>query len=255
MIRTFDNKQWQEADILQKMLDDDFYYGYLGKNALSSSSCKTLLKSPKTYYYTTKYGSAESQALRDGKLFHTMALEPHKVDDLHFVEVSSKNTKAYKLAKEQYGEVYTATERKDAERLTDNLLRNEQVTRLMNKAEFEVPAIKMIEDIPFRGKADILRNDVIIDLKTMSGGIDTFQYSASKYSYDLQAYLYKEMFGIDDFVFIVIDKGSLDIGIFECSQEFYARGEEKLHKAIDTYKDFFTGEGIDLDQYVLKGLL
>ena len=68
----------------------------------------------------------------------------------------------------------------------------------------------MIEGIAFRGKADILRDDIIVDLKTTTG-IDTFRYSADKYGYDLQAFLYKELFG-KDMVFVAVDKKSCDIG-------------------------------------------
>jgi hypothetical protein len=101
MITTFDNKQWNKQELLDNMYDDSFYYGYLGKNALSSSSAKMLISSPKTYKYVTQYGSDESQALRDGKLFHTMILEPHKLNDLVIVDVATKAAKEYKLAKEK----------------------------------------------------------------------------------------------------------------------------------------------------------
>lgn len=115
MITTFDNKQWDKEEILSNMYDDNFYYGYLGQNALSSSSIKTLLSSPKTYYFTTKYGSGETQALRDGKLFHTMILEPEKLNDIIFVDAATKASKEYKLAKETGKEVYTNSEKKAAE--------------------------------------------------------------------------------------------------------------------------------------------
>ena len=38
----------------RKMKEDSFYYGYLGKTALSSSSIKLLLDSPKKYKYVTR---------------------------------------------------------------------------------------------------------------------------------------------------------------------------------------------------------
>lgn len=254
MITTLDNKQWKKEDILSRMVDDSFYYGYLGQNALSSSSIKTLLSSPKTYYFTTKYGSEESQALRDGRLFHTMILEPEKLNDVVFVEAATKASKEYKLAKEAGKEVYTQTEKKSAERLADALLRNEAVKEYLTKAQFEVPQIAMIDGLPIRAKADILKGTTIIDLKTTTG-IKDFRYSADKYGYDLQAYLYKEMYNATDFIFIAIDKGSLDIAIFECSDEFYQRGKEKFEQGISNYKYFFQTEGVDLDQYVLRGIL
>ena len=254
MITTFDNKQWDKEVLLANMYDDSFYYGYLGQNALSSSTIKTLLSSPKTYYFTTKYGSGETQALRDGKLFHTMILEPEKLDDIIFVDAATKASKEYKLAKETGKEVYTKSEKKAAERLCDALLRNEAVKEYLIKAEYEVPQIAMIDGIPIRAKADILKGNTIIDLKTTTG-IKDFRYSADKYSYDLQAWLYREMFGVDNFVFVVIDKGSLDIAIFECSDEFYARGKEKFEQGISNFKYFFQTDGVDLDQYVLRGVL
>lgn len=253
-IKTFDNKIWDKQELLDNMFEDDFYYGYLGKNALSSSSLKMLIQSPKTYKYVTKYGSGETQALRDGKLFHTMILEPHKIDDLVIVDVATKAGKAYKEAKEQGLDVYTTKEIKDAERLADALLRNDEAVSYMNKAQFEIPEVAMIDGIPFRAKADILKDNMIVDLKTTTG-LNEFRYSASKYSYDLQAYLYREMFGVDNFTFVAIDKGSLDIGIFECSDEFYESGKRKLEQGIANYKYFFGEEEIDLNQYVLRGIL
>jgi hypothetical protein len=254
MITTFDNKQWNKQEILDNMYNDDFYYGYLGKNALSSSSIKTLLSSPKTYYFVNKYGSDETQALRDGKLFHTMILEPEKLNDIVFVEAATKASKEYKLAKESGKEVYTQTEKKAGERLADALLRNEAVKEYLINAEYEVPQIAMIDGLPIRAKADILKGNTVIDLKTTTG-IKDFRYSADKYSYDLQAWLYREMFGVENFVFVVIDKGSLDIAIFECSDEFYAKGKAKFEQGISNFKYFFQTEGVDLDQYVLRGVL
>jgi hypothetical protein len=253
-IKTFDNKIWDKKELLDNMYEDDFYYGYLGKQALSSSSLKMLIQSPKTYKYVTKYGSGESQALRDGKLFHTMILEPHKIDELVIVDVATKAAKAYKEAKEQGLEVYTTKEIKDAERLADALLRNDEAVSYMSKAQFEIPEVAMIDGIPFRAKADILKGNQIIDLKTTTG-LNEFRYSAAKYSYDLQAYLYREMFGVDNFVFVAIDKGSLDIGIFECSDEFYESGKRKLEQGIENYKYFFGDDQVDLNQYVLRGIL
>jgi hypothetical protein len=254
MITTFDNKQWGKEELLANMQDDSFYYGYLGQNALSSSSIKTLINSPKTYYFTTKYGSGETQALRDGKLFHTMILEPEKLNDIIFVDAATKASKEYKLAKETGKEVYTKNEKKAAERLCDALLRNEAVKEYLTKAEYEVPQIAMIDGIPIRAKADIIKGNTIIDLKTTTG-IKDFRYSADKYSYDLQAWLYRKMFGVDNFVFVVIDKGSLDIAIFECSDEFYEKGKQKFEQGVSNYKYFFQTEGVDLDQYVLRGVL
>jgi hypothetical protein len=255
MITLLNGEVWGKDEILTQAYDDEFYYGHLGKHALSSSSLKMLLKSPKTYRNVTKYGSdTDTPALRAGKLLHWMVLEPHKIDKLHFVEASTKNTNVYKHAEQEYGEVYLEKEKKEAERLTDALLRNEAAINLINKSEFEVPAIEMLDGFAIRGKADILKDNEIIDIKTTTDMATSFRYSADKWGYDLQAYLYTKLFNVDKFTFLVIDKKSCDIGVFEASEEFIARGEGKYKQAIDLYKYFFVEEH-DLDQYVMRGIL
>ena len=255
-IELLDGTVWDKTELTEKMNDDDFYYGYLSKAALSSSSLKLLLDSPKTYRNVTQYGSPESQALRDGWLFHTAILEPEVFESQIFVDVASKNTKAYKLAKEEHGRVFTMTERKDAERIADAFLRNTKAVELIRDCEFEVPVIGDVMGLPFRGKADVLGKNRIVDLKTTTDLKASFPYSAKKYSYDMQCYLYSNLFGIDyqDFVFLAIDKRSLDIGVYHCSEEFYYSGEQKVQNAIDIYDSYFLQE-TDLDQYYIEGIL
>ena len=52
----------------------------------------------------------------------------------------------------------------------------------------------------------------------------------------------------------MIDKGSLDIGIMNCSEEFYNSGKQKTYEAIARYKQFFIDEA-DIDSYTLRGTL
>ena len=254
-IKLLDNKYYNRAELLKRMLDDTFYYGELNTLALSSSSLKQLLSSPKTYNFSLKYGSGESAALRAGALFHWAILEPEKFASQKFVEVQSRNTKKFREAKEEFGKVFTAKERSEAERLVDAFYRNEHAKELITKADFEIPAIDNVLGMPFRGKADVLGTNRIVDLKTTTD-IKGFSYSANKYGYDVQCYLYCNLFKKEykDFHFLVLDKGSLDIGIFNCSEEFYYRGEEKVEKALYLYNKFFI-EGADLDNYCLTGEL
>ena len=253
-IQLLDGERFREDEILELMKNDEFYYGYLGKPALSSSSIKLLLDSPKKYKYVTKYGSQESNALDAGWLFHTCILEPDVFEKQIFVDVQSKNTKAYKLAKEEHGKVYTMKQKNDAERLADAFFRNEHALKLITDCEFEVPAIGMVQGYPFRGKADVLGKG-IVDLKT-TADLKAFPYSAKKYGYDVQVYLYSELFNkpYEEFKFVAIDKGSLDIGIYNVSQEFYETGKAKVTKALEVFETFFIN-GADIDSYCIKGTL
>jgi hypothetical protein len=154
IIELLDGSTWDMDTVLAKMQDDSFYYGNLSKNALSSSACKLLLTSPKTYHYVTKYGSEDSDAFAVGRLVHLMALEPHKVEEYEVIEVQSKNAKAWQEAKGKRN-ICTRKEYNEAQRIADALLRNENVLGLITGCEFEVPKIGMIGGLPFRAKADI----------------------------------------------------------------------------------------------------
>lgn len=254
-ITTFDGVVHDKEEIIEKMYDDDFYYGYLGKQALSSSSLKKLLSSPNEYLRSLEEEDAtESQPLRDGKLFHWNVLEPEKFEELRVIDVASKNTKAYKEAKAEFGEVYCRNEIEKAESLASVLKNNKPAMAFLENADFEVPQIDVIDGIPFRGKADIVQGTKIIDLKT-TADLEGFNFAAYRFGYDLQAYLYLQLFPqAEEFIFVVIDKKTKDIGIFDCSEEFLESGKKKLEQGIENYKFFFEGD-VELSQFVRYGTL
>lgn len=171
------------------------------------------------------------------------------------MDVQSKNTKKYKEALAEHGKVFTAKEKSDAERLADAFFKNEQALQLITDCEFEVPAVGNIDGLPFRGKADILGNHGIVDLKSTTD-IRAFPYSAKKYGYDIQVYVYCQLFNIPytEFKFIALDKGTLDIAIYDVSEEFYLEGERKTLESIDRYNTFFV-DNADLNSYTLRGTL
>tara|TARA_R110000824_G_scaffold271961_6_gene460473 strand:- start:6138 stop:6932 length:795 start_codon:yes stop_codon:yes gene_type:complete len=254
-ITLLDGTDYDTKGLLKKMDDDSFYYGDLSKLALSSSSIKDLLDSPKTYAFRQKYAQKESQPLRDGWLFHTSILEPDVFEKQIFVDVQSKNTKIYKEAVAEHGKVFTIKEKNQAERLADAFLRTEMSLKYLGNSEFEVPAIGMVDGFPFRGKADILGStsggtgNRIVDLKT-TNDIGGFHYSCKKYHYDCQVYIYCNLFNVpyQEFKFLVIDKGNLEMALAHCSEEFYLSGQAKVREGISKYKAFFQ-DGADLDNY------
>ena len=261
-ITLLNSETWEVLDLENKMKNDDFYYDYLGKNALSSSSIKHLLKSPKKYKYITQYAQPMTSSMMIGWLTHCAILEPQKFEKLIFIDVQSRRTKKFKEANDQNKNVFTIKEREEVERLQDAVYKNEQALKLLTKCEYEVPKIGSINGLAFRGKADVLCGKKIVDIKTTSD-IELWdkkkQYvtgSPYKLHYDVQAFIYSSIFDIDykNFVFLVIDKASLDIGIFECSEEFYNSGREKTYEAISRYQQFFV-DGADIDSYTLRGTL
>ena len=253
-IKLLNGDEFKVSDIIPKMYDDVFYYGYLGQHALSSSSCKKLIESPKAYATSLTEGSPDSQALRDGRLTHLCVLEPHRLDEFTFVD-GTKASKSFKLAAEELGKdlVYTNLELNKAQKIAKAVLANEEAAALLTGCEFEIPAIGEFMGLPFRGKADAKKGRTIIDLKT-TANIRDFMYSANKYSYDLQAALYLDLFDADDFIFLVVDKRTLDVGVYTITAGFIDSGLQKLQVATDAYKNYIMSD-YDLEQYTFYGEL
>ena len=249
----------KEKELLVKMHSDTFYYGELGRNALSSSAIKQLLDSPKSYERSLNF-KQDNPAFKTGRLIHLAALEPDKLESLvTIVEVQSALTKKYKEKVIEVGSsefVYTRKEYDKAMYSVDALLQNEMWQRITRKAEFEVPAVQMLHGYAFRAKADVLGPNYVADLKT-SSDIKGFPYAAKKYGYDVQLYLYSELFSVsyDKFYFFVICKKTGDLGIWDCKESFYNSGKEKVMRAIKTFEEYFVNNESELNEYVLRGTL
>ena len=105
---------------------------------------------------------------------------------------------------------------------------------------YELPAIGEIEGKMWKGKADIVHPDMVIDIKTTSK-IEDFKWSARKYNYDSQCYIYQKLFG-KPLIFLVIDKTSDMMGIFRPTEEFIKGGQNKVQRAIEVHNKFFSAD-------------
>ena len=259
IITTLDGQFWNKQEIIEKMRDDEFYYGYLGKYSLSSSSCTSLLQSPLKYERSLKGESVYTDSFGMGNLVHYRILEPHKFNEMKFINVKGKTSKIFKEAVEEYGarNTFTIQEKYQAEDLSDCFLNNSVCTSMLLDAKYEEPAIGEIEGLPFRGKADVLGDGYILDIKTTGKDLKSFRYSANSWNYDVQCYVYTTLFDISykDFIFAVIDKSSGSLGLFRCSKEFWARGKEKTMDAIKIYRDYFVDKKKRVEEFFIQDVL
>ena len=241
-----------KKEIIERLKNDEDYYGDFGKQYLSNSDISSLLNNPLEF----KKPSPPNPAFVIGGYFHTCILEPHKLDKYKIVKASTRNTKAYK---EIAGEDICLLEQEadKIEQMRDKVLSNELFSdMILNGAvEYEIPGIKKLEDMMWKGKADIINHShqLVIDLKT-TNNINTFASSAYKYNYDSQAWIYSEMFGYE-LVFIVIDKKTLQMGLFDCSDKFLQSGANKVALAVQAYNEFFVNGDGDFSQYYISKTL
>ena len=199
-------------EILEKLRVDEHYYGEYGNQFLSNSDIGTLLKDPAKL----RAKRPQTPAFLVGGYFHTAILEPEKLKSFRIVEATTRNTKAYKelsggemcLLQSEVDKIELMTQA-----LMDNDVCRDLIKPVLNEVEYEEPRVGKLFDNMWKGKADIINHEeqLVIDLKTTSD-IDKFRWSASKYNYDSQAYIYSKLFGYE-MIFIVIDKNTNRIGI------------------------------------------
>ena len=244
----------KKSAIINKLREDEHYYGKFGQQYLSNSDIKTLLKNPLDLHKPTK----SNPNFLVGGYFHTAILEPNKIKKFKIIESSSRNTKVYKEM--SGGELCLLQHEVDMiEALVSKMMNNNVCRDLISPTvadvDYEEPAIAEINGQMWKGKADILNHEeqLIIDLKTTSD-LDKFRWNAKKYNYDSQAYIYRELFGYE-MVFIAIDKNTSKIGLFDCSPDFYQSGKDKLEKACEMYELFHESEYFEPQQYFINETL
>jgi len=243
-------------EVLKLLEDDSHYYGELGRQYLSNSDIITLLNDPKSF----REEKPMSKAMLIGRYFHTKMLEPDKLDSEEYIPIdaSSRNTKIYKEGLQYYERdlMMLQKEKEDIDKAILTMQSNLEMydSIYAEENEFEVPTIMEIFGIAWKGKADIVGKNMLIDLKTTSN-IKDFKYSARKYNYDSQAWLYQQFFG-KPLIFYVIDKTSYELGIFEPSETFLEYGKEKVKRAVEIFRKFY-GENAEenIDDYIIKEIL
>lgn len=241
--------------VIELLKDDREYYSGIGKNFLSNSDIGTLLSNPQDFGKSRE----DNKAFMDGRYFHQLILEPEKAKLTKFVDVSTRTTKEYKSFCEENNLPFCMLKKEMTEIenlvkiINGNIAFYDEIYKQGN--QYEVPSIKMIQGMMWKGKADIVTDNSVIDLKT-TGDIHKFKYSAKAYNYDSQCYIYQELFG-KPLVFYVIDKTTGVLGIFRPTEDFVKGGEQKVARAIEVFNKYFGENPTDdivnycIDEYLL----
>ena len=227
--------------------DSSVYYGEEGKKFLSYSSLGTLLKDPQSF----GKDKPKTSQMVVGSYLHTLVLEPEKESEFQIVDASTRTTKIYK---EAAGDdvLLLQSEADEVKTLVSKLLGNfDFYTRIFADGnEFEVPATGELFGLPWKGRADIVSADMVYDIKT-TASLDEFKWSARKYNYDAQAWIYNQLFG-KPMEFLAIEKGTGRLGVFTCSDTFLEYGKEKVVEACKVYNRFFGPDATeDIESFYL----
>ena len=245
----------EQKKVVELLRNDEENYNGVGRQYRSNSDIYKLLNDPEQFGKPT---GTNINFLVGGYL-HTAILEPEKLKaNYPYVDATTRTTKVYKEALKESGKEMLLLKKEvdKCEEMINKILNNDVCTSLLKGDTInEEPGIKEIKGTWWKGKADCINKDqgLIVDIKT-TGDINKFKKSANIYNYDSQAYIYKEIFGYD-LVFLVICKKTHQIGIYDCSDEFYERGEAKVAWAMDAYETLIADPLFDLKDYVKSGTL
>ena len=153
----------KKEDVIEKLRNDEDYYGDFGKKYLSNSDIKTLLTNPLALGKSPEM----RPAFLVGGYFHTAILEPDKLKKYKVIPSSTRNTKAYKEM--SGGELCLLQHEVDQiELMSDIMLSNKVCKGLIrdSNTEYETPGICKLEGEMWKGKADIINHNekLVIDL-------------------------------------------------------------------------------------------
>lgn len=242
------------VDVLAKLNDDKHYYGRLGKMYLSNSDIGILLGNPRMYGQSLAQPSVNMIL---GRYLHTALLEPEKLANFIICDAATRNNAKYReIMKNSNEPIMLTKEKMHLDKLVKMVNDSEELSSLIYAKgnQYEVPAIGEIHGLEWKGKADIISELNVLDVKTTSD-INKFRKSAYMYNYDSQSFIYEELFK-KRMKFLVIDKEKEILGIFEASDEFVERGELKAYRAAEVYKRFFIENAPEnINNYVLKDVL
>ena len=229
----------------------------MGKGHLSYSSVKYALGDMRLWeMYMKGQLRKDSEALRFGTLYDMLlfdrgkAMKTYVIHDhesiLSKCQSKTLDAKSPKLTK-NYKEVKASIEAEYKEKgqtivsTEDWKKANEMIERLdacgllssYLKGEYQVEFNEEIDGIPVRGFLDCLGDGFITDSKS-ARSVSKFRYDINSWSYDIQAYIYTKVFGIDDYYWVVQEKAfPFYPALVKCSPETIFTGEMKFQQAVD----------------------
>lgn len=229
---------------LIKMAERDYH----AHHALGSSDIKQLLVNPHGF----RQEKPSSKALELGSLVHKLILEPDEFESSYYIldnidrrtkEGKERYIKALAEAEAENKEIIDLATFQQGKEIAE-AFNQSAVSKLIAGGVAENCAFSEIDGVAVKCKPDYYREDkkIIIDLKTTSiaGGASalSFQKAIANYRYYIQASLYMQILGADEFYFIAIEtQAPYMIGVYKLDITAIELGETQIKKAIKRYKN------------------
>jgi hypothetical protein len=147
-------------------------------------------------------------------------------------------------------ELCSPSDWKMANEMIERLERCGLVDSLLSSGNYQVEFNEMLGPVRVKGFLDCLGDGFIVDSKSTKA-VDKFRYSVRDFCYDIQAYIYCKVFGVNKFYWLVQEKTYPYLpAVVECSDETLFAGEMKFNDAIERIEDFLQGNKQPEQDYV-----
>ncbi len=232
---------------------------YHASQGISSSMVKKACESMMLYqklYVTKEIEQPKGDALRLGNLFHTLVLEPLKLEEEYILldDTIDKRTKAgreaFTIVKERAEEehmfIINEGELQLAQAMANVAINDKYATKLLRsptrRTEVSYFATHPTTGLQIKVRPDLSVGDVCIDLKSIhiNRSVDSewmlehLRREVIKYKYHLSAAMYLEVAKLKDFVWIFVNKapGYHWVAVVKAGEELLAEGEDLYHTAM-----------------------
>jgi exodeoxyribonuclease VIII len=255
--------------------DDDQYFA--DKVYITNSQLKMLQNGgPQHLKAYRKHGQEEKKAFNFGHAVHCLVLEPdafegrfYAIDDREICEeIGGAKPRATTKYKEWKAEIKINNASKTLLELNEmnaiygmvkKLNSLPGVKQLFENTQNESVYWKTIDGVKCKIKVDAKKSDkYMVDLKTMKDPVTVANFAKEMRTrgYDHQGAFYRDISGVDQFLFVAIEKSyPYTIGVFELSEDSYEKGKEKYKRNLDAYRAHFLSKKDNIDSYFVKSLI
>lgn len=214
------------------------------KTKLSYSSLKAFAKSPNHYLLYKDRKIKPTPAMQLGSIADCLVLTPEEFERQYSVlpEID-RRTKEGKAIYETFLEDAQGKELvkmetyREAKSIADAVIHHREAMELL-QGQKQVELNGEIHGIEFRGFADAVNSNSVIDLKTtQDASPSAFQKQAYNLMYHLQCAIYLELSGADNFYWVAVEnKAPHNVAIYAPDQDFKDRGQELLYDLCQRFK-------------------
>lgn len=228
-------------------LNDDQYHAlpYLSAHVIKDLANKNL----SDYYLWRKFvkrdlEQPDSAKFLFGRAFHTAVLEPKLFDGTYVVQPKfDRRTKQGKADAAEWDEanqgkqVITQDQLDGVDTMSKAVRRNPYAKAVMKGASVEVSGFtRLANGHILRGRIDGVHFDARygFDLKSAEDVSPAgFAKAAANFRYDIQAYTYMQLFGLDEFIFVVCSKKEpYEVAIYTLNDEYMEKAAEDFEQAV-----------------------